>query len=118
MNLVILTGRLGKNPEVRRLENGKTVASFSLATRAGKDKADWHNISLWDKAAEIAEKYVKKGDQITVEGSLKTRSWDKDGVTKYITEVVAYKIHLLGGGKSQEAETVEAEEVDENGLPF
>jgi len=96
MNLVILTGHVGKDPEVRHLDSGKAVANLSIATRAGKDKTDWHNVVMWDKSAEIVEKYVKKGSLISVKGSLKTRSWEKDGITKYVTEVVCYEVELLG----------------------
>ena len=97
VNKVILVGRLGKDPEVRHLENGATVANFSMATsetykdrQTGerREQTEWHNVVLWRGLAEVAEKYVKKGDMIYVEGKLRTRSWEKDGVTRYTTEVV------------------------------
>ncbi|WP_425389702.1 single-stranded DNA-binding protein [Ekhidna sp.] len=116
VNKVILVGRLGKDPEVRHLENGATVANFSMATsetykdrQTGerREQTEWHNVVLWRGLAEVAEKYVKKGDMIYVEGKLKTRSWEKDGVTRYTTEVVGDNMTMLGGsgggGSSQQS---------------
>ena len=106
VNKVILIGNLGKDPEVRHLESGAVVANFSLATSESyKDKnsgevitnTDWHNIVVWRGLAEVAEKYAKKGDKIYIEGKLKSRSYqDQDGITKYITEVLADNLVLLG----------------------
>ncbi len=110
VNKVILLGHLGKDPEVRHLENGVTVANFSMATsetykdrQTGekREQTEWHNIVLWRGLAEVAEKYVKKGDPIYVEGKLRTRSWEKDGITRYTTEVVGDNMTMLGGGSSQ-----------------
>ena len=107
VNKVILVGRLGKDPEVRHLENGATVANFSMATsetykdrQTGerREQTEWHNVVLWRGLAEVAEKYVKKGDMIYVEGKLRTRSWEKDGITRYTTEVVGDNMTMLGGG--------------------
>ncbi|UXP33587.1 single-stranded DNA-binding protein [Reichenbachiella agarivorans] len=106
VNKVILVGNLGKDPEVRHLENGRAVANFSMATsETYKNKqgervttTEWHNLVLWSPLAEIAEKYLKKGNQVYIEGKLTSRSYeDKDGVTKYITEVVGREMTLLGG---------------------
>lgn len=112
VNKVILVGRLGKDPEVRNLENGATVANFTIATSESyKDKTtgekkeitEWHNIVLWRGLAEIAQKYLHKGDMVFVEGKLRTRSWEKEGVTRYTTEVVGDNMTMLstkgsGGG--------------------
>jgi single-strand DNA-binding protein len=106
VNKVILIGNLGKDPEVRHLESGATVANFPIATtetykdRNGnrQEQTEWHNIVLWRGLADIAEKYLKKGNQIYVEGKLRTRSWeDKDGNTRYTTEVVGDNMTMLGG---------------------
>lgn len=106
VNKVILVGNLGKDPEVRHLENGAAVANFSIATtesykdKSGnrQDQTEWHNIVLWRGLAQIAEKYLKKGSQIYVEGKLRTRSWqDKDGNTRYTTEIVGDQMTMLGG---------------------
>ena len=105
VNKVILIGNLGKDPEVRHLENGRAVANFSLATsEVYKNKngervtnTEWHNIVLWTPLAELAEKYLKKGSQIYIDGKLQTRSYDdKDGNKKYITEVVGQNLNFLG----------------------
>tara|TARA_B110000046_G_scaffold173759_1_gene196662 strand:+ start:14165 stop:14602 length:438 start_codon:yes stop_codon:yes gene_type:complete len=109
VNKVILVGNLGKDPEVRHLENGASVANFSIATsETYKDKngnrqeqTEWHNVVLWRGLAQIAEKYLKKGSQIYIEGKLRTRSWqDKDGNTRYTTEVVGDQMTMLGGRSS------------------
>lgn len=113
VNKVILVGRLGKEPEVRNLDNGAIVANFSIATSESykdrttgekKEVTEWHNIVLWRGLAEIAQKYVHKGDLVYIEGKLRTRSWEKDGVTRYTTEVVADNMTMLGsrggGGNS------------------
>jgi len=106
VNKVILIGNLGKDPEVRHLESGAAVANFSIATTETykdrntgerKDVTEWHNIVLWRGLAEVAEKYLKKGSQVYIEGKLRTRSWEKDGVTRYTTEVVGDTMTMLGG---------------------
>ncbi len=107
----MLIGRLGKDPEVRRLDSGSTVAKFSLATSESyKDKdgnkvetTEWHNVVVWRAQAEIAEKYLKKGMLVYVEGKLTYREYtDKDNVKKYFTEIVASNFQMLerkeGGG--------------------
>jgi single-strand DNA-binding protein len=105
VNKCILVGRVGKDPEVRNLENGSSVANFTMATsETYKDKTtgekkettDWHNIVLWRGLAEIAQRYVKKGDLLYIEGKLRTRSWEKDGVTRYTTEIIGDNMTMLG----------------------
>jgi single-strand DNA-binding protein len=104
VNKVILIGRLGKDPEVRNLDNGAVVANFSIATSESykdrttgekKEITEWHNIVLWRGLAEIAQKYLRKGDMVYIEGKLRTRSWEKEGVTRYTTEVVADNMNML-----------------------
>jgi len=116
VNKVILVGNLGKDPEVRHLENGRAVANFSLATsETYKNKAgervtntEWHNVVLWTPLAEIAERFLKKGGQVYIEGKMTTRSWDdQEGNKRYTTEVVGRELTLLGkpeggGGAPQE----------------
>ena len=108
---MILIGNLGKDPEVRHLENGTSVANFSLATtETYKDKSgqrqsqtEWHNIVLWRGLAEIAEKYLKKGNPVYIEGKIRSRSWnDKDGITRYTTEIVADNMTMLGSKRDNE----------------
>lgn len=113
VNKVILIGNLGQDPEVRRLENGVAVAKFSVATterykdRNGEmqSQTEWHSVVVWRQLAELAEKYLKKGKQVFVEGKLTHRKWqDKDGNNRYTTEVVADSFRMLGardgGGSS------------------
>lgn len=112
VNKVILVGNLGKDPEVRHLESGVVVTSFSIATSETykdrntgerREQTEWHNIVLWRGLAEVAEKYLHKGDQVYIEGKLRTRSWEKDGITRYTTEVVGDNMTMLGsrsGGNS------------------
>lgn len=111
LNKVMLIGRLGKDPEVRNLENGVAVANFTMATSESykdrttgekKEVTEWHNIVLWRGLAEITQKYLHKGDLVYIEGKLRTRSWEKEGVTRYTTEIVADNMTMLGsrGGNS------------------
>jgi single-strand DNA-binding protein len=104
-NLVILVGRLGKDPETRYLQDGKAVTNFSIATsdewkdkQTGekKEKTEWHNIVTWGKLAEICGEYLQKGRQVYLEGKLQTRKWEKDGIDRYSTEVVASEVQFLG----------------------
>ena len=106
VNKVILLGYVGKDPETKDFETGK-VAKITIATtekgyklKSGKeipDRTEWHNIMLWGGLAEVAEKYLKKGMQVYIEGKIQTRSWaDKDGVTHYTTEVIASDLQMLG----------------------
>lgn len=105
LNKVMLIGRLGKDPEMQYFESGAVKASFSLATsesyknKEGQrvENTEWHNLVLWGKGAEIAEKYLKKGKQIYVEGSIKTRSWEaQDGTKRYMTEINVLTFKMLG----------------------
>lgn len=105
INKVILVGNLGKDPEVKYLEGGIAIAKFPLATTETiKDKSgnkqeqtEWHNIVLWRGLAEIAEKYLKKGQTIYIEGKIRSRSYDdKDGNKRYITEIVGETMQMIG----------------------
>lgn len=105
VNKVILIGNLGRDPEVRYLENGTPVARFSIATSESytdrntgekREITDWHNIVLWRGLAKITETYLKKGMKVYIEGKLKTRSWqDENNQTRYSTEVVADEMTML-----------------------
>ena len=117
INKVILVGHLGKDPEVRHLEGGVTVASFPLATsetynKDGKrvEQTEWHNIVLWRGLAEVASKYLQKGKLVYIEGKLRTRSFeDREKVKKYVTEVVAENFTILGRKSDFEPTPVHAE---------
>lgn len=106
VNKVILIGNLGKDPEVRHLEGGVAVARFPMATSESfKDKSgqkqertEWHNIVVWRGLAEVAEKYLKKGNSVYIEGRLRTNNYqDKEGIQRYSTEIVADNMTMLGG---------------------
>ncbi len=107
VNKVILIGNLGRDPEVRYMPSGSAVCNIALATSRNwknkdtgerQEETEWHRVVFFDRLAEIAGEYLKKGRPVYVEGHLKTRKWtDKDGVDKYSTEIVAEQMQLLGG---------------------
>ena len=106
INKVILVGNLGKDPETRYMPNGKAVTNFTVATsESWKDKqtgeqreqTEWHNIVMYERLAEVAAEYLKKGSQVYIEGRLRTRKWqDKEGRDRYTTEVIANDMQMLG----------------------
>lgn len=106
LNKAIIIGNLGSDPEIRTTGSGARVANFSVATSrswTGRDgqqqeKTEWHRIVAWEKLADIAERFLKKGERVYVEGEIEYRSYeDKDGVTKYMTEIKAREMIMLGG---------------------
>ena len=107
VNKVILVGNLGKDPEVKFTPQGKPMAKFSLATNERykdkdgqwQDRTEWHNIVLWERLAEIAGEYLKKGGKVYIEGRIRTDSWDdkQTGQKKYMTNIIGSDIVLLGG---------------------
>lgn len=125
---MILIGNVGKDPEVKYLEGGVAVAKFPLATtetyknRDGQkvDQTEWHNIVLWRGLAEVAEKYVTKGKQLYIEGKIRTRNYEENGVKKYFTEIIADSMTLLGGPREPGAgaDTKVAEATAKEDLPF
>jgi len=122
VNKVILVGNLGRDPEVRYMPNGEAVCNFSIATtenwkdKSGvkQEKTEWHNIVMYRKLAEIAGEYLKKGRPVYVEGRLQTRKWEKDGVTRYTTEIIGDNMQMLGskgdGGASYDGSQMDAPE--------
>lgn len=112
VNKVILVGRLGKDPETRYMTNGEAVTNAAMATSENwKDKSgekqqktEWHNLVFYRKLSEIAGEYLKKGSQLYVEGKLQTRKWEKDGVTRYTTEIIVNEMTMLGGKQDQRAD--------------
>ena len=104
-NKVQLIGHLGKNPEIIKLDSGKKVAKFSIATNDSYKNAqgekiqntEWHNVVAWNKTADIIEKYLEKGSEVAIDGKLTSRSYDdKDGNKRYITEVLCNELLMLG----------------------
>ncbi len=140
VNKVILVGNVGRDPEVRHLDKGVTVARFSLATtenytaKTGEkvSTTEWHNIVVWRGLADVTEKYVKKGSQLYIEGRLRTNSYEKDGVKHYATEINADTMQLLGkregqaenGSQPMQTEAVQSvnepdfNQPEEDDLPF
>ena len=140
MNKVILIGRLGNDPELKYTPNGTAQAQISLATSEKwkdndgnqKEKTEWHRIIAWRRQAEFVGEWLKKGQLVSIEGKLQTRSWEQDGQKKYMTEIIADNITMLGsraeggggrntGGPPQTAEppaSTDNIEDDDDDLPF
>ena len=112
LNKVILMGNLGKDPETRTLESGTVMCRFSIATtetfknRSGErtSHTEWHNIVLWRGLAEVASKYLNKGDRVLIEGRIRTRSWEdkESGQMRYSTEILADQMQMMGSNKKAE----------------
>lgn len=125
VNKVILIGNVGADPEVRYLDRGAAIATFNLATvdrgytmangTEVPDRVEWHSIVLWRQQAEWAEQYVKKGQKLYVEGKLQTRRWEKDGVQRQKTEIVADNVQILW--RPDEKKEVRNSEGEEAKLP-
>lgn len=142
VNKVILIGNIGKDPELKYFPNGDAFCNLTLATTENwtdkgsgerKERTEWHNVVFTRKLAEIVGQYVKKGSKVYVEGSLRTRKWEKDGVERYTTEIVANDMQMLDGrsqsdsgpqarqqtGQSQRSTASrEAQSHDESDIPF
>jgi single-strand DNA-binding protein len=107
VNKVILIGNLGADPETRQLNSGKMVARFNLATSEGwknkqtnelQEHTEWHRVALFDRLAEIAMQYLRKGSKVYIEGRLRTSKWqDQEGKDRYMTEIIAREMHMLDG---------------------
>ena len=139
MNKVILMGNLGKSPETRTLESGVVMCRFPIATsetyknRKSGEKTihtEWHNIVLWRGLAEVAEKYLNKGDKILIEGRIRSRSWEdkESGQMRFITEILADQMQMIGSVKKSSENINEAQEpsasfieespIEQEDLPF
>ena len=119
MNIVILSGNLGRDPESRFTTSGKKVVNFSLAVNDGygeNKKTYWIDIVCWDKQADTVEEYLSKGSKVLVEGRMQVRTYEKDGKTIYKTEVVAYRVEFLD--PAERRETVPSTEVSDEDIPF
>jgi len=131
VNRVILIGNLGKDPELRYFPDGTAVCNFSIATSEEwkdkttgekKSKTEWHKIVVFKKLAEVCGRYLHKGSQCYIEGKLQTRSYEKDGVTHYTTEIVANDMRMLGGKpqdqQRDQAQDAPPQDVPEDDIPF
>jgi single-strand DNA-binding protein len=123
VNKVLLTGRLTRDPELRSLASGSSVATFAVATNEfrgnGKERAEYHNVVVWDRLAVVCGQYLGKGQQVAIEGRLQTRQWDDDrGARHWKTEVVATSVEMLSGRRKRdyEAETLAGETSDPNAI--
>jgi len=124
MNKAILIGRLGKDPESRFTQTNTQVVNFSIATSKkvkGDEQTEWHNIVTFAKTAEIAEKYLKKGALVCIEGSIQTSKYEKDGQTRYSTQIVCDRLEMLGPKDEQKPEqktsNINMNDIDDD-LPF
>jgi single-strand DNA-binding protein len=120
VNKVLLTGRLTRDPEIRSLASGSSVATFAVATNEyrgnGKERAEYHNVVVWDRLAQVCGQYLGKGQQVAIEGRLQTRQWDDDrGTRHWKTEVVATSVEMLSGRRKRdyEADSVAAQAAGE-----
>jgi single-strand DNA-binding protein len=109
VNKVLLTGRLTRDPELRSLASGSSVATFAVATNEfrgnGKERAEFHNVVVWDRLAQVCGQYLGKGQQVAIEGRLQTRQWDDDrGTRHWKTEVVATSVEMLSGRRKRDYE--------------
>jgi single-strand DNA-binding protein len=109
VNKVLLTGRLTRDPELRSLASGSSVATFAVATNEfrgnGKERAEYHNVVVWDRLAQVCGQYLGKGQQVAIEGRLQTRQWDDDrGTRHWKTEVVASSVEMLSGRRKRDYE--------------
>ena len=107
MNKVLLAGRLTRDPELRSLASGSSVATFSVATNEyrgnGKEHAEYHNVVVWDRLAQVCGQYLGKGQQVAIEGRLQTRQWEDDrGTRHWKTEVVATSVEMLSGRRKRD----------------
>ena len=134
INKVILVGNLGRDPEIRYTSGGASVANFTLATserwtdKSGEkqERTEWHKIVAWGKLAEICGEYMSKGKQVYIEGKIQTRSWeDKDGQTRYTTEIKADNIMLLGrkgnfddDGFGNQRNEPSGDDINDDDIPF
>lgn len=121
MNNVSLAGNLTKDPVLRRTQSDKSVVSFTLAINEGKDKTEFVNCIAWEKAADLINQYVSKGQRLSCVGKLQTRKWEKDGKTHYATEVVVREFDFPPKGeKPTDSPSQESQPVDEleDEIPF
>lgn len=120
LNKVQIIGNLGKDPESKMTTTGKSVSNFSVALserykdKSGnwQDKTEWVNVVVWERLSELAAQYLKKGSKCYIEGRISTRSYEKDGVTKYITEIVGQELILLDGKPPTSEQTTPTESED------
>lgn len=108
VNKAIIMGRLGHHPELTYTQSGTAVCKFSIATsrkqKDGNEITQWHRCVAWQKAAELINQYVKKGDQLYVEGEINYGQYEKDGITRYTTDIVVREFSFIGGGNQSQGQ--------------
>lgn len=124
VNQVILIGNVGKEPEIKVFDNGVKVATFSVATSTGgykkqdgtdvPEKTSWHNVVAWRGLADISEKFIHKGDKITAIGSISYREYEKDGVKRFITDILASDLVLMGKSDASTKPPITANDIPSN----
>lgn len=125
INKVILVGNLGQDPETRYMPSGAAVTNFTVATNESwkdkqtgeqKERTEWHRVAMFNRLAEIAAEYLRKGSQVYIEGKLRTRKWqDKDGQDRYTTEIIADEMQMLGGRGGDDADRGASQERGSSG---
>jgi single-strand DNA-binding protein len=121
VNKVILIGNLGKDPEIKYSASGMAVCKFTVATNEkvkGKEKVEWHNIVTFDKLAEICGEFLNKGSHVYIEGKIQTSNYEKDGVTKYFTEIVTYQMQILDPSTQHGKNENMQAQPDPDSIPF
>lgn len=116
VNKVILLGNLGRDPETRFTDGGLQITSFSIATTSYRkvdggrtEETEWHRITTFGRQAEVAQQYLRKGSRVFIEGRLRTRKWEKDGRTQYITEILADSLQLIDKRDGEQGNTNQAQ---------
>lgn len=125
INKAIIVGNLGGDPEAKQTANGSAVTTLNVATTTSwkdnngnkQEKTEWHRVVMFNKLAEIAAQYLQKGSQVYIEGRISYRSYEQDGVTKYVTDIIAESMQMLGGKSSGKSEAP-APKVTEDEIPF
>lgn len=112
LNKVTLIGRLGTDPELKATKTGKNVCMLNIGTGKGEEKTEWHRVLVWDKQAETAAKYLRKGSQVYAEGKIQTRSWEDKGQKKYSTEINASVVHFLDPATNKEQSASKYDDIE------
>ena len=114
LNRVILLGRLGRDPDLKQTNGGSEVCTFTLATDAYKEgsEPDWHNVECWGKTAELCAKYISKGSQVCIEGSVHTKTYEnKDGESRHVTYIKARNVHFMGSSNKNSQDNQQSDDV-------
>lgn len=125
INKAIIVGNLGGDPDTKTTSNGSPLTTLNVATTTSwkdnngnkQEKTEWHRVVMFNKLAEIASEYLRKGSQVYIEGRISYRSYEQDGVTKYVTDIIAESMQMLGGKSSGQSQAP-APKVDETDIPF